>query len=75
MNKSNVAETEAMYADYKSGLSCAEVGKKWHYNAETIWKRFKVAGYVLRPSNKSIHMAGSSDEMITPAVENAEGVA
>lgn len=47
MNR-NLSETLEMYEYYKAGMSLAQIGAKYHYNPETIWKRFKVAGLKMR---------------------------
>jgi hypothetical protein len=40
----NQIDTHAMYADYESGLSMAEVGAKWGICESAVSRRFKVAG-------------------------------
>ena len=42
-------ETERMYRDYLTGMSCAAIGRKYHYDAQTVWSRFKKRGWETRP--------------------------
>ncbi len=46
--KADVNETMQMYAHYQKGLSCAEVGKIYHYDPQTVWRRFKIHGLKTR---------------------------
>lgn len=50
--KSDVGQTMEMYADYEAGMSLAEVGEKYFFKPESVWKRFKNLGLKLRPANK-----------------------
>lgn len=73
MNKSDPNQTAAMYADYQSGMSCADVGAKYHYDAQTVWRRFKTAGLQMRPSNVTKRLQGVI--VSPPVIENMEVVA
>lgn len=42
-------ETAQMYQDYLGGMSCAAIGQKYHYDAQTVWSRFKKRGWKTRP--------------------------
>lgn len=49
MNQDKAKETTSMYTDYLSGMTLAELGKKYGYVPETIWTRFKKQGLAMRP--------------------------
>lgn len=44
-----VLETDFMYADYRAGMSLAQVAEKYHYHVTSVYKRFKVRGFKMRP--------------------------
>ena len=60
--RADSAETARMYADYRSGMSCRKLGRKYHYSEHAVWQWFKNAGYVLRPSNRTIHNYGAEGQ-------------
>lgn len=51
--KADLNETLKMYADYQTLQSCAKVGKKYHYDPQTVWRRFKINGLKMhRPGGR-----------------------
>lgn len=51
MSKQRMLEalkTDMMYADYRAGMSLAQVGAKWHYTANGVQGRFYKRGFKLR---------------------------
>lgn len=50
--KSDAVQTMQMYADYLAGMSLADVGAKYYFKPESVWKRFRNLGLKMRPANK-----------------------
>jgi Mor family transcriptional regulator len=46
------AETRQMYADYETGLSLEDVGRKYGYAETTVWHRFKRMNLPRRPQGQ-----------------------